>query len=58
MGLACDDDGYDLRLAPCRKCGSRGCVKQDACDGKRARPKRSDYNYDSQGYCDNPGRGY
>jgi hypothetical protein len=25
MGLACDREGYDLRLPKCPKCGSRGC---------------------------------
>ncbi len=25
FGLACDRDGYDLRILPCPECGSRGC---------------------------------
>lgn len=25
MGLPCDREGYDLRMIPCPKCGSRGC---------------------------------
>lgn len=32
MGLACDSDGYDLRIPPCSVCGSRGCAKRDACN--------------------------
>jgi len=31
MGLACDSDGYDLRISQCSICGSRGCAKRDAC---------------------------
>jgi len=34
MGLACDSDGYDLKIIPCKKCGSRGCAKKNECDGK------------------------
>jgi hypothetical protein len=33
MGLACDRDGYDLRIPPCKGCGSRGCA-----NGFRCRP--------------------
>ena len=61
MGLACDGDGYDLRLTPCPKCGSRGCSHKwepEKCDGKVRRGLNRSYHYDSQGYCDNPGRGY
>lgn len=31
MGLACDRDGYDLRMAQCSQCKSRGCPKRDRC---------------------------
>lgn len=31
MGLACDRDGYDLRLAQCSQCFSRGCLNKDRC---------------------------
>lgn len=31
MGLACDRDGYDLRIPQCCQCGSRGCPKRDVC---------------------------
>lgn len=31
MGLACDRDGYDLRIPPCGRCGSRGCPNRSTC---------------------------
>lgn len=34
MGLPCDRDGYDLRMIPCPKCGSRGCPELHRYNGK------------------------
>lgn len=31
FGLACDRDGYDLRIPKCSNCGSRGCPNRDRC---------------------------
>lgn len=31
MGLAVDRDGYDMRIAPCKGCGSRGCPNRFQC---------------------------
>lgn len=31
LGLACDRDGYDLRIMACGNCGSRGCPKKNYC---------------------------
>jgi hypothetical protein len=31
MGLPVDRDGYELRLTPCRICGSRGCPEHNKC---------------------------
>lgn len=31
FGLACDRDGYDLRIPQCERCGSRGCQRRDNC---------------------------
>lgn len=39
VGLACDPDGYDLRVAPCPRCGSRGCGWE--CDVPLREPARS-----------------
>lgn len=60
FGLACDEEGYDLRIMACEKCGSRGCPHKrevEKCDGKR-NPLARARHYDSRGYCDNPSRGY
>jgi len=34
MGLPCDREGYDLRMTPCPKCGSRGCPALHRYNGK------------------------
>jgi hypothetical protein len=34
MGLPCDREGYDLRMTPCPKCGSRGCPELHRYNGK------------------------
>lgn len=31
FGLACDRDGYDLRIRQCSVCLSRGCADKDRC---------------------------
>lgn len=42
MGLPCDQDDYDLRIQPCKQCGSRGCPKKNRCENDA--PKfRADY---------------
>lgn len=38
--IPCDRYGYDLRIEPCRECGSRGCPKKHACDQTRATLKQ------------------
>lgn len=35
FGLACDRDGYDLRIAQCSVCLSRGCARKDRCHSAR-----------------------
>jgi hypothetical protein len=39
FGLACDRDGYDLRLPQCPQCGSRGCPKLHRYNGKCPKDK-------------------
>lgn len=40
MGLACDRDGYDLRIPPCKGCGSRGCSNGFRCEPQVSATRR------------------